>query len=137
MAEVIGRLVNYASPAVLVPVPLGRHRLRQRGYNQACAVAGSLGAMWKMPVIESILVRSRETKTQTELSPEERMRNVSGAFVATPPTSRSSIILIDDVLTTGATLVAAAEALAEAGWADVSAVTFARAMPLAVQLDRV
>jgi predicted amidophosphoribosyltransferase len=80
-----------------------------------------------------VLVRGRETTTQTALAPEERRANVAGAFA--PRGGRGSVparcVLVDDVFTTGATLVAAAEALAAGGAAEVQAVTFARA-PLPV-----
>jgi predicted amidophosphoribosyltransferase len=90
-----------------------------------------------MPLALDVLKRTRETKTQTKLTPEERTENVSGAFTAAARLQcRAEVILVDDVLTTGATLVAAAGALVEVGWADVTALTFARAMPLAVQIER-
>ncbi len=138
MAELINRLVSRpANSAVLVPVPLGQRRLRQRGYNQAAEIAGALADLWGMPLALDVLKRTRETKTQTKLTPEERTENVSGAFTAAARLQcRAEVILVDDVLTTGATLVAAAGALVEVGWADVTALTFARAMPLAVQIER-
>ncbi|MFB3111299.1 MAG: ComF family protein, partial [Gemmatimonadales bacterium] len=121
----------------LVPIPVGPRRLRKRGYNQSEIIAHSLGRLWHMPVATSVLQSARETKTQTALTPEARLANVAGAFAATEaptliraPGSRvHQAILVDDVLTTGATLDAAASALASAGWPAVGAVTFARAMP--------
>ncbi len=135
-AEVVVRRVAHPGRSVLVPIPLGRRRLRQRGYNQATELARALGGLWSLPVAPSNLERVRETKTQTELSPDGRRENVKGAFAASRCSVRLPVILIDDVLTTGATLAAAASAMARAGWGDVGAVTFARAMPLAVQLDQ-
>jgi predicted amidophosphoribosyltransferase len=137
MADIICDAVPRPPPGWLVPIPAGRRRLRQRGYNQAEMIARPLGARWRMPVATAILRRVRETKTQTALTPEGRLANVAGAFVAAPvpasmraPGSRvRQAILVDDVLTTGATLDAAAVALATAGWPAVGVVTFARAMP--------
>jgi predicted amidophosphoribosyltransferase len=71
--------------AVLVPVPLSPRRLRRRGYNQAAPIAHALGSRWRLPVSEDILRRVRESESQTALTPEERERNVAGAFAAAPP----------------------------------------------------
>jgi len=144
IADAIRRAVPHPPTGVLVPVPLGARRRRARGYNQATAIARALSARWQLPVWEHVLGRSRNTRSQTSLGPQERRSNVSGAFVAAPPPRslgkgergrgkrrEPSVILVDDVLTTGATLAAAASALEGAGWPTVSAVTFARALPFA------
>ena len=70
---------------LLVPVPLGSRRLRQRGYNQAAVLAAALGVRLGVRVEPDALARSRETRSQTTLSPAARWRNVAGAFVATGP----------------------------------------------------
>jgi ComF family protein len=112
----------------LVPVPLGRARLRERGHNQAAVLAAALGKASSLPVIAGALRRARETPTQTRLSPAQRRVNVAGAFApAGAPLSGMHVALVDDVVTTGATLGAAAQALAELGPASIGAVTFARA----------
>lgn len=115
-------------PAVLVPIPLGRKRLLSRGYNQSERLAEALAAFGGHEVHTDLLRRRRETGTQTRLTPEERRANIGGAFeaVGVPPTR---VVLVDDVLTTGATLVEAAGALRAAGAGVVEAVTFARARP--------
>jgi len=119
-------------------VPLSPSRERRRGYNQAAAIADALGAVWRLPVADDVLARTRETGTQTALTPMERLANMVDAFVARGPAtaggparggSAPTVILVDDVLTTGATLAACATALDGAGWGAVDAVTFARAMP--------
>lgn len=112
----------------LVPVPLGRNRLRERSYNQAERLADALGAVLGVPVARDVLVRGRDTRSQTSLTPEERRRNVAGAFSAGAEMAGKRVMLVDDVLTTGATLAACAEALGAAGAAYVGAVTYARAL---------
>jgi len=119
--------------AALVPVPLARTRERERGYNQSAELARSLGAAWSLPIRDDILVRSRATVTQTRLTPGERHRNVSGAFRVTM--ERESLrglhlVLVDDVVTTAATLNACAAALHAGGARILSFVTFGRAPAL-------
>ncbi len=122
----------------LVPVPLAPKRLRQRGYNQSERLARALGRRWGRPVAD-LLVRTRETATQTALTPAARLANVAGAFaprnaeVGTRNSSAfrlptSALILVDDVFTTGATLAEAARALERAGARTVLALTFGRAL---------
>ncbi len=119
--------------AALVPVPLSRSRLRERGYNQSAALAYPLSVAWGIPVREDVLARSRATVTQTRLTPGERLRNVAGAFRACA--DRASLrglhlILVDDVVTTAATLNACAAALHDGGARILSFVTFGRAPAL-------
>lgn len=125
MARRCGARVREAD--LLVPVPLGSRRLRQRGYNQAAVLAAALGVRLGVRVEPDALARSRETRSQTTLSPAARWRNVAGAFVATGPLGGARVVVIDDVLTTGATLAACATALASGGAQGVGAATFARA----------
>ena len=113
---------------LLVPVPLAVKRLRDRGYNQSEHLELALGHLVAKPVRSDALKRVRETPTQTALTPEARLANVAGAFAASG-VQGSRVVLVDDVFTTGATLIAAAAALTEAGAAQVEAVTFARAKP--------
>jgi len=131
--------------AWLVPVPLGPKRLWQRGYNQSQRLARALSRHWRRPVVD-LLSRARETATQTALTPEARLANVAGAFevrsgecgVRSEGTSDSALriphsalsrtlVLVDDVFTTGATLAEAARALELGGATTVAAVTFGRA----------
>lgn len=128
LAAVMAPMVESTPGSVLVPVPLSAGRLRRRGYNQAQVLARALGERIGLPVKCDRVKRVRETTTQTALAPEARQANVTGAFVASGRVD-SRVILVDDVFTTGATLLAVAQALFEGGAKAVGAVTFARAVP--------
>jgi len=114
---------------VLVPVPVHAERRRARGYDQAVLLATVAAGALRLPVAEA-LERERSTVPQFELGRERRADNVRGAFgvraQAAPVVRGRWILLVDDVATTGATLVACADALLAAGVVGVSAVTVAR-----------
>lgn len=117
--------------AAVIPVPLSAKRLQTRGYNQSERLAVALAGLWSVPVLDGAIVRTRHTETQTRLAPGERLRNVAGAFRASD-SARSRIrgahvVLVDDVVTTAATLNACAAALCDGGARIVSFVTFGRA----------
>jgi ComF family protein len=115
----------------LVPVPLAPARLRERGYNQSELIARALGQRWRIPVWPDLLSRQRNTETQTRLTPCDRLRNVAGAFdVSASMSARlrgAHLVLVDDVVTTAATLNACAEMLVQRGARILSYVTFGRA----------
>lgn len=129
LAESMGGLEPLTGQVSLIPVPLGSRRLRQRGYNQSERIARALAARVGCSVRTDLLVRVRETPTQTALTPEGRQANVAGAFSAAGA-SGECCVLVDDVFTTGATLAEAGSALAAGGAARVEAVTFARAVEM-------
>jgi ComF family protein len=119
--------------AALVPVPLARSRQRERGYNQSEELARGLASSWGIPVRTDLLARGRATETQTRLTPGERRRNVSGAFRASADRATLRglhLVLVDDVVTTAATLNACAAALHAGGARILSFVTFGRAPAL-------
>jgi predicted amidophosphoribosyltransferase len=131
MAATVARALPPPAAGMLVPVPLTPARLTHRGFNQAALLAHALGATWHLPVRERLLTRLRDSGSQTALTPEERLANVTGAFAAAPAGERGgdAVVIVDDVLTTGATLSAAAAALSARGWRHLGAITFARALP--------
>ena len=117
--------------AAIVPIPLGRGRLRERGYNQAALLAHAVSPSWNVPVLDDAIVRVRETRSQVRLTPSDRSGNVSQAFVV-PKERRAAlrgqhVVLVDDVITTAATVNAAVDALLDGGARIISCVTFGRA----------
>ena len=135
IAERIGRLAWPADVleerAAVVPVPLAEERRRERGFNQSERLAAALAARWALPLWTDALERARATRTQTRLTPAERLANVSGAFrvrdSARPRLANQHVVLVDDVVTTAATLNACAAALVAGGARIVSYATFGRA----------
>ena len=114
-------------PQALVPIPLHRARLRRRGFDQALELARPRGRDLGLPVLDGALVRLRATAEQSTLSAVARRRNVRGAFAVRPRLPLPAhVALVDDVMTTGATLRAAAAALRQAGVARVDAWVAAR-----------
>ncbi len=113
---------------LLIPVPLHPERLRRRGFNQALVLAGTLASVYEIAVNFSCLARIRPTQTQTGLDRDQRRTNVRGAFAlrSAKDIEGKKILLVDDVLTTGATIGECARLLLKAGADDVAAVTLAR-----------
>lgn len=134
LAEAVRRL-DQQSFDVLVPVPLHRRRERGRGFNQAALLAVHLSRLRNLPLAANDCVRVRDTPPQTGLRAAERRKNVAGAFhVPQPQRVRGRrVLLVDDVLTTGATAHACAQALRDAGARGVWVATLARAHP--AQID--
>lgn len=118
--------------AILVPIPTTPERERGRGYNQARELARELGNLLKLPSLD-LLDRIGSQESQIALHPDQRRANVSGVFhlgsKAGPPSFPAPLILVDDVLTTGATAGAAAEVLQTVGSGSVELWAFARTLP--------
>jgi ComF family protein len=115
--------------AMLVPVPLHPRRLRERRYNQAQLLAEAVGRRSGHEVLPTGLARKRATSPQKGLSVEGRYRNVASAFTVSEDVGGLDLVLVDDVLTSGATLIGCARALRRAGASSVRAVTAARVFP--------
>jgi ComF family protein len=115
----------------VIPVPLHVKRLRQRGFNQSGLMAKMLGRTLRLSVPFGALIRQHWTEPQTRLNRQDRLTNVKGAFrVKNPSVVRDrSILLIDDVFTTGTTVTECAATLKKAGASEVHILTVARAVP--------
>nr|WP_242480432.1 ComF family protein [Rhodovibrio sodomensis] len=119
-----------ADADVIAPVPLHRWRLLARRYNQSALLANQLGRVASVPVVPDLLLRRRNTPSQGHLSRAGRGRNVAGAFAVHPGRAGRvrgrSVLLVDDVLTTGATVAACTRVLKRAGARQVDVLTLAR-----------
>lgn len=123
---------TFVAEALVVPVPTTDERIRARGYNQAALLADVVAGRVHRPVAHQALRRREGGASQTTLSPERRRENVREAFEPGPAVGRvrgSSVLLIDDVLTTGATALAAAATLQACGAGEVRLLSFGRALP--------
>ena len=136
-ARILGALLSasakaaYAAtelPDALIPVPLTRRRLRQRGFNQAALLARSTARRLGLPILPSHLARVRNTPPQRSLPRRARLTNVRRAFAVKRPITRRRIALVDDVSTTGATAHAASTALLAGGAEEVHVWVAAKAV---------
>ena len=124
MAE---RYASLPRPDALLPVPLHRARLRRRGYDQALELAKPLARALSLPLLDDVLHRHKTTTAQSRLDADARQRNLRDAFAVAPGAKLPAhVVLLDDVMTTGATLHAAARALRMAGARRVDAWVCAR-----------
>ncbi len=116
-----------ARPDLVIPIPLHRRRLAERGFNQAAVIAFAVAAGFGVPLREDMIVRKRATKQQAKLDRAGRLKNMDKAFVIKKPAlvKDRNVWLIDDVYTTGSTMQAAAKVMADAG-ALVHGLTLAR-----------
>ena len=134
LSEPLARLlgdyyINNRLPGeILVPVPIHEKRLRERGYNQSRLLAQELAKLLKLPLVDNCLIRRRHALPQTKTkTAEERRSNVADAFICRDQRLKDlSILLIDDVATSGATLNACAATLKTAGASSVWGLTLAR-----------
>jgi ComF family protein len=114
---------------LIVPLPLHRERLRERGFNQALEIARPVAAALALPIAATLCVRTRPTPAQAGLPLRERIRNMRAAFHCTTDLSGVRIVLVDDVMTTGASLAECARTLKLHGAAAVTLLVVARASP--------
>ena len=118
---------------VLVPVPLHRFRQWRRGYNQSAELARQLARNLDLDFAPDLAHRKRHTRQQVGLNPDQRRRNVAGAFAVDPNSAGRwagrRLVIVDDVVTTGATVSALTRALKRAGFDQIDVISFARVVP--------
>lgn len=119
--------IHWPAMDAIIPVPLHPAKLKQRGYNQSALLARQMGGSLGLPVLDNALRRCRDTKAQVTLDRQQRYANMVGAFIAEAPSliEGKMLLLIDDILTTGATADACAKALMDAGAGAVYVFTLA------------
>lgn len=137
VGEVMGRIMAaellpsrfFEGVDLIIPVPLHQRKERQRGYNQSACVARGIADITGLPVYAHLMVRDRYTETQTHKGQYERWENVRNLFVCSSPEllENKHVLLVDDVLTTGATIVSCADALHAISGLRVSVLTLALA----------
>lgn len=116
MAVFLGEFIANIKPDALIPVPLHRKRLAQRGYNQAALLAREIGARMGIPVREKYLLRTRNTAPMKKLNPKERQNNLKKAFIIPKNDVKlKTVIVVDDIYTTGSTIDEIARTLLAAG----------------------
>lgn len=123
-------ILNNLNCDIVLPVPLHEKRLKQRGFNQSELLANQLGQKLNLPVTNEILKRVKNTKTQTNLTKQERQQNVKNAFKVFHRgiIKNKTVLLIDDVYTTGSTLNECAKVLLKAGAKEVYCLTLAHTL---------
>ena len=119
-----GKMIARISPDILVPVPVHSSRMRIRGFNQAQILAEIMGEILGIPVCGDVLKRSKKTAPQKELNPQERLKNLEQAFEAGKlPEGVKSVLVVDDIYTTGSTLEACARVLKRMGVENIYGIT--------------
>ncbi len=125
--ELLTTLPSLQDLDVIVPIPLHKKRFRQRGYNQSAFFAQGLADSFGIPFLSNAIVRTKQTTTQTEKSRHERLLNMSGAFSYTSKIDLTNkhVLIVDDVLTTGATLESCASSIMDLPGVTISFATIA------------
>lgn len=113
---------------IAVPIPLSRAKEKSRGFNQSLLISNEVSRVFKIESDPSVLTRKKDTKAQFRLSKEERKTNISGAFSTSSVVKGKKILLVDDICTSGSTLLEAARMLYKSGAEEIRCYTLARKM---------
>jgi ComF family protein len=113
----------------IIPVPLHKNRLKLREFNQTSEVGNHLSKKLKIPIMLNVLRKVRDTHPQTEVTGAERLKNIRDAYKASDEVKELDLLLIDDVITTGATIRECSKTLIKAGAKSVAVIAIARSMP--------
>lgn len=125
LATQIGKC-PFPAHSVLLPIPLHPQKLKKRGYNQSWLIAKGLANIWNLPIEEKSFVRTKFTETQTAKTKQERQKNVENIFDLLTPLD-FPVIVVDDVITTGSTIISACKTLKEKGIKEIYVMTIATA----------
>jgi len=127
LANLVTRDKDYLEADLIIPVPLHKTKLRERGFNQSLLLSQAIFKLSNIPVNQKVLKRIRYTQPQSKLNTVERQQNVNDAFrvIESSDVKGKTVILVDDVLTTGSTMRACAESLESAGVTKILALTAA------------
>lgn len=129
LGKSLGKILSEIDPPdidVLIPVPLDNNKLRQREFNQTAILAYHLSKEWNLPIELDLLIKIKKTKDQASLDKKERIINLKDAFRIVKPLKYKRIGLVDDVVTTGTTLIECSKTLRKAGAEKVHAITLAK-----------
>lgn len=126
MCSLLNDMAHISEFDYVIPVPLSKKRLNERGFNQSELLAKPFAEYFSIQYRDDILVKTRETKRQSRISPSERLTNVKDAFFAGDDANDKRVLLVDDIMTTGSTLSACAKALRTAGAKNIVGVTLTK-----------
>ncbi|SDH09595.1 comF family protein [Nitrosomonas sp. Nm132] len=133
----MAKMNHCAPPDVIIPVPLHPVRLQERGFNQALEIGRHLSKKMGVPLLPHACVRTRDTLSQTELSWKKRRSNLRNAFACTTRFTQKHVAILDDVMTSGATLNELAKVVRKQGAIEVSVWAIARAIPSSTSIKTV
>lgn len=127
----LGSFINWSRADIIIPVPISKEKMEQRGYNQADLIAERISSYTGIPVESSLVTRIRNTSPMKELTRTERMKNLKGAFkIGAIDVKCRNVLIVDDIYTTGSTLDAIACELKKAGVDNVFFITLASGSPV-------
>ncbi|OGT55135.1 MAG: hypothetical protein A3F17_08755 [Gammaproteobacteria bacterium RIFCSPHIGHO2_12_FULL_41_15] len=127
LAEILlAKIPDHCRPDIILPIPLHKRRLQKRGFNQAVEIAKLISKTMQIPISTNEVIRTLNTQPQTALKIPERHKNIKKAFAITKPMHYTTVAILDDVITTGATVSAMANCLQQAGIKTVYVLGVAR-----------